>query len=451
MLFFYMNTETPDPSYHQYAVILFADMAGYTALMQQNEQMVLAMLKQYKQIIYEKSTQFSGEVVQDYGDGCMLLFGSAADGVRCALALQRAFRAQRPELAVRIGIHQGEVVRDESHVYGDSVNITSHIESMGIPGAVLLSREVQTDILSLPDLPCESLGVFALRHVETPIEVFALTHADLTVPTTDQMLGKAYPIDNSSVRPNNQSAPIQILIVEDDMIVGAHISLVLAEAGYGVLGLIPTGEAALEQIRVHPPDLVLMDIQLKGNLDGVDTAAEIYQNFQIPVIFLTANSDAATFARAKATFPYAFIDKPFRPSALLRAVELVVQRIHETQTSDPPAAQEQRQGTPKPLSDLVFVRDKDRMVKVKLSDIRYVAAERNYCRIHTSDRQYLLSSPMKSLEPQLGEHFVRTHRSFVVNINAIDSFDEFYLYLNKDAIPLGKSYKEDVLNRLNRV
>lgn len=258
-------------------------------------------------------------------------------------------------------------------------------------------------------------------------------------------------MNKENTDPNNQAAPIQILIVEDDMIVGAHISVALAEAGYGVQGIIPTGEAALEQIRIDPPDLVLMDVQLKGKLDGVDTAAEIYQNFRVPVIFLTANSDAATFARAKATFPYAFIEKPFRHPALLRAVELVVQRIHETQTADPSASQEQRPEAIKPLGDQVFVRDKDRMVKVKLSDIRYVAAERNYCRIHTRDRQYLLSSPMKSLEPHLGEHFVRTHRSFVVNIGAIESFDEFYLYIDKDAIPLGKSYKEDVFSRLNRV
>ncbi|MDP5171432.1 MAG: LytTR family transcriptional regulator DNA-binding domain-containing protein, partial [Bacteroidia bacterium] len=332
---------------------------------------------------------------------------------------------------------------------GETVNIASRIESMGMPGTVLFSESVRSGIQDLPALSYESLGIFAFRHVEEPMEVFGLTSSGLTLPTTDQMLGKgkAYLIDNSPAQDPSHITPIQILVVEDDMIVGAHISMVLSEAGYGVLGLIPTGEAALEQIRVHPPDLVLMDVQLKGKLDGVDTAALVYERFKIPVIFLTANSDSATFTRAKATFPYAFINKPFRPAALLRAVELVVQRIQETTEESPKEV-----ATEKPLSDHVFVRDKDRMVKIKFNDILYVEAERNYCRIHTNSRQFLLSSPMKKLESNLDqEMFVRTHRSFVVNLSAIEGFDEFYLYLRDQSIPLGKSYKEEVLSRLRRV
>ena len=431
--------------------IVFADIVGYTTMMQKDESAASSALKQYKALIHELIPGHEGNIRQFYGDGCLIAFAAAESAVRCAQALQVA--CMQAEIPVRIGVHLGEVVEEDEHIYGETINIASRIESMGLPGTVLLSTSIRKALLDLPDLPCESLGVFAFRHVEEPIEVFALSSQGLTVPATKQMLGKgkAYLIDNTAPPDLAQADPIQVLIVEDDMIVGAHISMVLAEAGYGVLGLIPTGEAALEQIRIHPPDLVLMDVQLKGKLDGVDTAAEIYQHFRVPVIFLTANADATTFNRAKATFPFAFINKPFRPSALLRAVELVVQRIQESQAVAPPAAQEPQPEEAMPMSDHVFVRDKDRMVKVKLSDIRYVAAERNYCRIHTADRQYLLSSPMKSLEPHLGDSFVRTHRSFVVNISAIEGFDEFYLYLGDDSIPLGKSYKELVLNRLKRV
>jgi DNA-binding LytR/AlgR family response regulator len=436
--------------------IAFADIAGYTTMMQANEDSASQALKRYKALIHEFALGHQGEVRQFYGDGCLMAFSAAEQASRCAEGLQVA--CMQAAIPVRIGIHLGEVVEEDEHIYGETINIASRIESMGMPGTVLLSGRVQREIEALSDLPCESLGIFAFRHVEEPVEVFALTSSGLTVPTADQMLGKgkAYLIDNTAPPDQSQSDPIQILIVEDDMIVGAHISMVLAEAGYGVLGLIPTGEAALEQIRVHPPDLVLMDVQLKGKLDGVETAAEIYQSARIPIIFLTANSDAATFARAKATFPYAFISKPFRPSALLQAVELVVQRIQEAPTatpSDTDKAVDETAGeaADEALLDHVFVRDKDRMVKVKLSDIRYVAAERNYCRIHTSSRQYLLSNPMKSLEPHLGDSFLRTHRSFLVNLSAIEGFDEFYLYLGDDSIPLGRTYKEEVLRRLKRV
>lgn len=427
---------------------MFADIVGYTTMMQQDEGAASQALKQYKSLIHKQVSAYEGIIRQFYGDGCLMTFAAAEPAVRCAQALQMA--CLQAAIPVRIGLHLGEVVEEEEHIYGESINVASRIESMGLPGAVLLSAQVQQSLPAMPELPHQSLGIFAFRNVETPIEVFALSIEGLRVPTPDQMLGKgkAYLIDNTAPPARGQSDFIQILIVEDDMIVGAHISMVLAEAGYSVLGLIPTGEAALAQIRVHPPDLVLMDVQLKGKLDGVETAAEIYHSTQVPVIFLTANSDAATFARAKATFPYAFISKPFRPSALLQAVELVVQRMQEASALAPQATES---AATTPLSGHLFVRDKDRMVKVKLSDIRYVAAERNYCRIHTHDRQYLLSSPMKSLEPHLGEEFVRSHRSFVVNIDAIKGFDEFYLYLDQDSIPLGKSYKEAVLGRLKRI
>lgn len=428
--------------------IVFADIVGYTTMLRQDEGMAIKALTQYKALVHAQVPAYEGSIQQFYGDGCLATFAEAEPAVRYAQALQMA--CTQAGIPLRIGLHLGEVVEEEEHIYGESINVASRIESMGLAGTVLLSAEVQQSLPATPDYPCQSLGVFAFRNVEAPIEVFALISQGLTVPSTNQMLGKgkAYLIDNTKLPDHGRSTPIQILVVEDDMIVGAHISMVLAEAGYGVLGLMPTGEAALEQIRVHPPDLVLMDVQLKGKLDGVETAAEIYRSARVPVIFLTANADTATFTRAKATFPYAFISKPFRPSALLQAVELVVQRIQEAPDTAPQSIDSV---AATPLSDHVFVRDKDRMVKIKLADIRYVAAERNYCRIHTPDRQYLLSSPMKSLEPHLGEDFARTHRSFVVNLNAIEGFDEFYLYLGDDSIPLGKSYKEGVLKRLKRV
>ncbi|TAE50192.1 MAG: response regulator [Bacteroidetes bacterium] len=438
-------------STHTSAVVVFADIAGYTTLIQEDEGAALALLRRYKQIIFETAPRYGGEVVQYYGDGCLLVFESVLQAVQCARELQELY-GQQPEIPVRTGIHIGEVVREEEHIYGATVNIASRIESMGLPGSVLLSSGVKDALGTQPELGFHSLGTFAFRHVDHPIEVFALTGGSLRVPAPEQMLGKglAYQIDNSL--DFTATSPLQVLVVEDDMIVGTHIAMVLGEAGYGVMGVIPSGEAALAQIQAAAPDLVLMDVNLRGKLDGIQTAEQIYLHHAIPVIFLTANADNATFDRAKSAFPYAFINKPFKPLALLRAIELVVQRIGEEQIPAVPPAQENPLPPALPQSDHVFVRDKDRMVKVKLSDIRYVEAERNYCRIHTQHRQYLLSTPMKAVESHLGdESFIRSHRSFVVNIAAIDGLDEHYLYIGEQAIPLSKAFKEDVYRRLNRI
>ncbi len=120
---------------------------------------------------------------------------------------------------------------------------------------------------------------------------------------------------------------IKILIVEDEMVIAANISLQLTELGYEVTGILPRGEEALSQIKIERPDILLLDIRLKGEMDGVETAQEIQRYYNIPIIYLTANADEAHFNRAKETHPYAFISKPFKKLDLQRAIELTVDRI----------------------------------------------------------------------------------------------------------------------------
>lgn len=93
--------------------------------------------------------------------------------------------------------------------------------------------------------------------------------------------------------------PVKILIVEDEMIIAANISLQLTTLGYEVTGIISRGEEALVHIKQNQPDIVLMDIQLKGRLDGVETVKMMQQDFDIPIIYLTANADDGNFNRAK--------------------------------------------------------------------------------------------------------------------------------------------------------
>jgi CheY-like chemotaxis protein len=101
--------------------------------------------------------------------------------------------------------------------------------------------------------------------------------------------------------------PLKILIVEDEMLIAANIAIQLETIGYEVVGIIPRGEEAVKVVQNERPDLVLMDINLKGELDGIETAKKLQQDGEIPIIYLTANSDDAHFERAKETNPYAFI------------------------------------------------------------------------------------------------------------------------------------------------
>jgi len=244
--------------------------------------------------------------------------------------------------------------------------------------------------------------------------------------------------------------PVKILIVEDEMIIAANISLQLSALGYEVTGIIPRGEEALEHLKQNKPDIVLMDIQLKGELDGIETVRLMQQQQDIPVIYLTANADDAHFAQAKDTHPYAFISKPFKKLDLQRAIELTINHIQSEKIET--SISNMQKGSPFVLSDCIFVRHHEKMVKVIIKNILYIEAERNYCRIYSNDKQYLLVTTLKEMDEKLPKkHFIRVHRSFIVNVSQIQEIATSHIVIGKKAIPVSKALKEELLNRLQTI
>ncbi|TBN06391.1 response regulator transcription factor [Hyunsoonleella flava] len=239
----------------------------------------------------------------------------------------------------------------------------------------------------------------------------------------------------------------KILIVEDEMIIAANISLQLTELGYEVTGIVPRGEDALKQIEANKPDILLLDINLKGALDGIETAKAMQKNNNIPIIYLTANVDDAHFNRAKTTHPYGFITKPFKKLDLQRTIELTISQI-ASETKEPDHA-EQQNSESFILSDSVFVRHNNSMVKVDINDILYIEAERNYCRIYSKTKEHLLVMTLKDMDEKLpSKHFLRVHRSYIINISKINEVANSHIVIGKKAIPISKSLKEELLKRL---
>ena len=243
--------------------------------------------------------------------------------------------------------------------------------------------------------------------------------------------------------------PIQILIVEDEMIIAANISLQLTSLGYEVCGIIPRAEEALVHIRQQQPNIILLDINLKGEIDGIEMAHEMQMAYDIPIIYLTANSDNTHFERAKATHPYAFISKPFKKLDLQRAIELTVNQIESAQAKVSPT---QNNKEPAVLRDSIFVRHHEKMVKVDINCIFYIEAERNYCRIHCKDKEYLLVMTLKELDEKLpSKDFIRIHRSFIVNLSQIDEVAQTHVVIARKAIPVSKPLKDELLKRLQTI
>ncbi|MFW6194154.1 MAG: response regulator [Halobacteriota archaeon] len=116
----------------------------------------------------------------------------------------------------------------------------------------------------------------------------------------------------------------RILIVEDESIVAMDVSNMLEKLGYTVSGIVGSGEEAIQSAKERVPDLVLMDIMLRGEVDGIEAAEYIRHNFHIPVVYVTAYSDSQTLERAKITEPYGYILKPFEERELHTCIEITL-------------------------------------------------------------------------------------------------------------------------------
>ena len=171
------------------AAIMFADIVGYTAMMQKDEAKAAQLLDKFRETLTTCITSSGGQIIQFYGDGCLSIFDSSVDAVHCSLSVQKTFNTDLI-VPVRIGLHSGDIFIQEDNIFGDSVNITSRVESMGIPGAVLLTKKLRDEIKNHVEFDLTSLGDFEFKNVEEPIEVFALANDGLTIPKTKELKGK---------------------------------------------------------------------------------------------------------------------------------------------------------------------------------------------------------------------------------------------------------------------
>jgi adenylate cyclase len=194
----------------QLAAIMFSDMYGYTALMQQNEQVAKEKLRQLKDVLETSVSAYHGKILQNYGDGALSIFNSSIDGVNCAVEIQQTLQ-QEPKVELRIGIHSGEISIEDEVIYGDGVNLASRIESLAVPGSIFISEKVFDEIRNQPNLTAREMGYFELKNIVTPVRIFALDKKGLVVPNREALKGKTkQPANRLAVLPFvNMSADIE--------------------------------------------------------------------------------------------------------------------------------------------------------------------------------------------------------------------------------------------------
>ncbi len=245
---------------------------------------------------------------------------------------------------------------------------------------------------------------------------------------------------------------VNILVVEDESIVRKDIERSLIKLGYNVIAQADNGEKALELARNTKPDIALLDIMLKGEMTGIDTAEALKQEMDIPVVYLTAYADEATLGKAKVTEPHGYILKPFKEIDLHTTIEMAIHK-HKKEMEVRVENELLRSLTNyKASAEYLFVKNQSKLIKINTSDVYFVEALKDYVQIVTKDHRYTIHSTMKDIERKMPKKFFqRIHRSFIVNMDKISSIVGGGIIvsdLNKE-IPVGGNYRDDFSERIN--
>jgi DNA-binding LytR/AlgR family response regulator len=255
-----------------------------------------------------------------------------------------------------------------------------------------------------------------------------------------------FPYFGNYRNPQNRMHPIRILAIEDEPIHAETLRMVIEELGYVLIEVANNIQEFQRLVIATVPDILLIDIDLGAELDGIELATKVRASQPVPIIFVTAYKDTKTILRATEASASAYITKPYEASSLQAAIEIAVAR-QATATSV-----NHRDALPFPKS--IFVKHEGRLVKVNLDDIRCIEVKEKFCYIHTKTENLDVNVRLKELMDLLpASQFIQVHRSFIVAINHISELSpgQSTLKIDQQEIPIGKNYKDDVLHRVAKI
>ena len=248
---------------------------------------------------------------------------------------------------------------------------------------------------------------------------------------------------------------IKVLIIEDDLIIAENLKENLLEMGYSIVGIASRTEEAISLFTEHSPDICLVDIYLKGSSkNGIEIMEFLNAGESIPIIYLTSFADSEYRDRAKSTNAAAYLIKPASKKQIDVAIDFALSNFHK-----PKLETNNNEDVHCPFFAGIgyfFVKSNGRYEKIYEKNIAYLKASGTYCVIATTSKEYIISANLKSFLSQIQtKDLVRCHRSYAVNINHIQAFDDISLFVLRgnevNDIPISNSYKNDVFAILPRI
>ncbi len=238
---------------------------------------------------------------------------------------------------------------------------------------------------------------------------------------------------------------IRILATEDDPIHEEKLRMTMDLLNYDLIEVIADPHQVIPVIKAANPDILLMDIDLNSDISGIDLSNKINELFDIPIVFVTSFHDSKTFNKAKETQPAAYITKPYKTDELQRSIELAIFSKKRNDADYP---------SPKVVNytNHLFIKDGSSLTKVMLTEIMLIEAYDKYCYIHTPHKKFMLKERLKNIAEHLPDQlFIQVHRSFIINLEAIDSIRlaQNKLTIGGKDIGIGKTYKQAFLSKIN--
>jgi two-component system, response regulator PdtaR len=256
----------------------------------------------------------------------------------------------------------------------------------------------------------------------------------------------------------NTMQNLKILIVEDEQLIANDILGLLTDWGYEVVGCANHAAEAIAYFEKYSPDMVLLDIHLGETTDGVDLARHFNSIRKVPLVFLTAQADFQTVERAKTVEPAAYLLKPFDERHLHISLELAMSNFSHGETpqykstKDPVFAHEVKLGADVILKqgNAIFIKQNYKFTKFKIEDLVYIEADHNHTYLVMKQQKYIVRMPLALVIERLAdERLVRVHRSYAINRQYVEEFDDTQITVNHKTIPLTSAYREDFLKTFN--
>lgn len=240
------------------------------------------------------------------------------------------------------------------------------------------------------------------------------------------------------------SSNFSILIVEDDLSFAIELDMLIREIGYQVKGRVDNSAEALEAILLDPPDLVLMDIQIKGRQSGIEVAEQV-KDRQIPILFISGVEENETYERARATNFVGYLVKPVSKFSIRTAVELALKNISGKQQVVEP------KGDAYTNNGFLYFKKKGIFYKIAIADILYIQADGDQTITFTKNQRYISFLSLRALADILTNYsFIKVHRSYLANISKVTSVDvdNQFIRFNELQIPFSRRMKKDLLKHL---